>query len=502
MRYNQIKLGALISYIAIFFNIGTGLIYTPWMIRQIGVSDYGLYSLMGAFLSYFLIDFGLGSAIARFIAKFRAEGNENKIKIMLGITTRIFLLLDFIILLVLTVVYFFLSNIFAELTVSEIEKLKIIYLIAGFFSLASFPFTPVSGALIAYERFIVLKFADLLQKILIITFMVIALFLGHGLFALIFINGIVGFSIKIFQYFYIKKKENLSINLRFFDSKMAKELFSFSSWVFVIGIAQRLLLNIVPTILGILSGSQQIAIFSIALTLENFIFAFANALNGLFLPKVTRMAVKNTNREEISNLMIRVGRIQLMILGLIIVGVVVFGKSFIQLWISNDFIQSYYVLLFLVIPSIIHLTQQIAYELLFAVNEIKYRAILFVTASIISIIIGVILAPSLGALGTAIGVGIALILCHEIGMNFVYSKVLKLEIGRFFRSVHLKIIWPLVVAGGLSVLGQHFYQINSWLSFVVSGSAFVFIYVLLVWYLVMNTEEKGLIMSVVNKIRK
>ena len=98
MKYNQIKLGAAISYIAILVNIVAGLIYTPWMIRQIGVSDYGLYSLIAAFLSYFFIDFGLGSAIARFIAKFRAEGNERKIKIMLGVTTRIYLLLDFIIL--------------------------------------------------------------------------------------------------------------------------------------------------------------------------------------------------------------------------------------------------------------------------------------------------------------------------------------------------------------------------------------------------------------------
>ena len=50
MGQNQIKQGAIISYIAIFFNIAAGLIYTPWMVGQIGVSDYGLYALIGAFL--------------------------------------------------------------------------------------------------------------------------------------------------------------------------------------------------------------------------------------------------------------------------------------------------------------------------------------------------------------------------------------------------------------------------------------------------------------------
>lgn len=502
MSSKQIKAGAIISYFTIFFNIAAGLLYTPWMVRKIGASDYGLYSLIGAFLSYFLIDFGLGSAIARFIAKFRTEGKESDINNLLGITTRIYLIIDSIILLVLLVVSFFLSNIFKGLTPPEIEKFQIIYVIAGFFSLISFPFTPVNGALVAYERFVVLKLSDMMQKILVILLMVLALLMGYGLFALVLVNGVVGFGVKLFNFLYLKKKTKIRINLRFFDKNLAKELFFFSSWVFVIGIAQRLLLNIVPTILGIYSSSTQIAIFAIAMTFEGYTWTFANALNGLFLPKVTRMISGNEYRHEVSNLMIRVGRIQLLVIGLLITGIVVLGKPFISLWMGSNFIQSYYVALLLIVPGIITFTQEIASTLLFVVNEIKYRAIIFIFASVLSIIIGVILSPKFGALGCAIGVGTALLLCHVIGMNFVYSKVLKLEIRRFFRSVHLKLIWPLVVAGGLCVLGQLYYQINSWTSFIISGLVFVLIYVLLVWNLVMNAEEKGLVMSILNKIRK
>lgn len=498
----QIKYGAIISYIAIFFNIAAGLLYTPWMVRQIGVSDFGLFSLIGAFLSYFLIDFGLGSSIARFIARFRAEGKEKEVNNLLGITTRIYLIIDFIILLVLVVVFFFLSNIFKELTPREVEKFQIIYVIAGFFSLISFPFTPVSGALIAYERFFVLKLSDMAQKVFVIVLMVLALLMGYGLFALVLVNGLVGFGVKLFNFLYLKQKTNIRINLQFFDKKLAKELFSFSSWVFVIGIAQRLLLNIVPTILGILSGSTQIAIFAIAMTLEGYTWTFANALNGLFLPKVTRMVSDDENRHEVSNLMIRVGRIQLLVIGLLITGIVVLGKPFISLWMGPDFIPSYYVVLFLVVPGIITLTQEIAYTLLFVVNEIKYRAILFIFASVVSVIIGIILAPKLGALGTAIGVGTALVICHIVGMNVVYSKILKLEIGRFFRSVHIKMIWPLVVSGSLCVIGQQFYHINTWFHFVVSGLAFLIIYALIVWNTVMNSHEKSLVLNILRKTSK
>ena len=72
----QIKFGALISYFAIAFNIIAGLIYTPWMVSQIGKSDYGLYTLANSLITLFLVDFGLGQAVSRYVSKYRAEGDE------------------------------------------------------------------------------------------------------------------------------------------------------------------------------------------------------------------------------------------------------------------------------------------------------------------------------------------------------------------------------------------------------------------------------------------
>jgi O-antigen/teichoic acid export membrane protein len=499
---NEIKRGAIISYFAIFFNIIAGLLYTPWMVRQIGVSDYGLYTLIGAFLSYFLMDFGLSQAIARFIAKYKAEGNQDGINNMLGVTTRVYLLIDIFIFVVLAIAYVFISDIFKELTPDEQGKFKIVFIIAGFFSIATFPLMPINGAMIAYERFVVLKLSDLAQKVLKISFMVVALWSGKGLFMLIFVNGCVGLIVKLYNFFYIKRKEKFTINIRFFDRGMAKELISFSVWIFVMGIAQSLILNIVPTILGILSGTREIAIFSIAMILEGYTYTFAQALNGLFLPKVTRMVTANDNRNEITDLMIRVGRLQFIVTGLLIAGIVVLGKPFIQLWMGDVFTKSYYVALFLIVPSIVILTQDIASTLLFVVNKIKYVAVLYMVAAGISLSIGIFLTPLYGAVGSAIGVGVALIACDVIGVNLVYSKILKLEIGRFFRSVHLKMLWPLVIAGVFSMAGQYFYPIHSWVSFVASAFTFVLLYALMMWSFVMNKEEKEIILSVINKVTK
>ena len=67
------------SYFTIAFNMLAGLIYTPWMIKQIGQSNYGLYTLATSLITLFVMDFGMGAAVARFVSKYNAEGKQDKV---------------------------------------------------------------------------------------------------------------------------------------------------------------------------------------------------------------------------------------------------------------------------------------------------------------------------------------------------------------------------------------------------------------------------------------
>lgn len=84
----QIKIGAMISYCAIIISIITSLFYLPWMTRQIGQSNYGLYTLVNSFVTMFLMDFGLSSATARFLAKYRAEQKIDKENTVFSVITK------------------------------------------------------------------------------------------------------------------------------------------------------------------------------------------------------------------------------------------------------------------------------------------------------------------------------------------------------------------------------------------------------------------------------
>lgn len=154
---SQLKYSAIISYGAILFSILAGLFYTPWMIEQIGRDDFGLYSLVTVFISYFLIDFGLGQVISTYVAKCRASGDIALLKKVVSSCYKAYFLITALIALVLFVLYFFIDNIFASLTPLQCERFKIIYCIAGFFSVMSFPLMPLNGIIIAYEKSLVVK---------------------------------------------------------------------------------------------------------------------------------------------------------------------------------------------------------------------------------------------------------------------------------------------------------------------------------------------------------
>ena len=118
-RRKQITLGAILSYFSISFNIIAGLLYTPWMVRQIGQNQYGLYTLATSLISIFLVDFGLSSATARYTSKYHAEGDDEKVNIFLDTVYKLYLIIDVVIFLALIIVYVFSGDIYKSLTPKE-----------------------------------------------------------------------------------------------------------------------------------------------------------------------------------------------------------------------------------------------------------------------------------------------------------------------------------------------------------------------------------------------
>ena len=497
MIKNQIKKGAIISYVSVFLNLILLFFYTPWMIKKIGVSDYGLYSLAISFIAYFVMDFGLSGTITRFIAKYRAEGNLQKIENMLGLTTKAYLAIDTVIFLVLLICYLFITEIFKGLTPEELEKFKVLFVIAGTFSVLSFVFKPMHGTMMAFEYFVEEKTLSLMNKWLTAFLVIIALWLDFGVYALVFIHGCMGFIISWAKYAIFRYKSKIRINWTYFDKAELKSVLSFSVWVFLITLAQRMRLSLSPTILGIVADTTEISRFSMAFSIEGMVWIIAGALNGLFLPKVSRMLHKG-QREDITDLMIKVGRIQLFVISSILLSFWLIGDKFLHLWVGDNFASSYYVFILITFTNFITTTQHIANDVVYAENKVRYTSTLTLCSSILSLILCFIFSYYWGAIGAGIAFFVAMSL-YIVLVNLFYVHKLHLEIGKFFRNTHFKILPPLIALNLVFFVIKRFFALDTWLSLIAFELVYIMAFGCLIFFVLFNQYEKNL---VINTLRR
>ncbi len=500
MNSMQIKTGAILSYIAIAFNVIAGFLYTPFLVRTLGLSDYGLFALAASLIGYFSIDLGLSTAITRFIARYRAEGNGHRVKDLLGVAYKLYIFIDIAVFLLLGAVYLFSDQIFGNFTPVELERFKNIFLIISFFILFNIPLLPMNGCFIAYERVVALKAFDLANKVVTVALLVLMLVLGYGLYGVVAINVMSTLVIQSIKLVYLHRKEGLAINLRYYDKKLLRSIGSFSLWATVSMIADKFFFSIIPALLAVFSNTREVAFFAIVISIEGYVLSMARALNGLFLPRVMRLVVSNATPAQQTDLLIKVGRMQLYIVGVMIVGLISLGKEFFAHWLGAGFNRSYYAMVLVLAPCLFHLTQTIAEELIYAHDKIKYRALSYVIGSILSVTAIALLAPRYGAIGAATGVFLSFALAHNMVIDIVYHRVLKLDMFRFLNACHLKILPVFALAGVLGFLMQAYINTPNMLLFAIKGVAWSLLCLTLLWLFAMNKEEKEMIKQLVRMV--
>lgn len=487
---NQIKIGAILSYLSIGINIIAGLIYTPWMVDTIGKSDYGLYTLANSLITLFLVDFGLSSAVSRYVAKYRAEGRQDKVNNFLGAVYKLYLIIDAVIFVALVIIYFCIDSIYVKLTPAELEKFKVVYLISASFAVINFPFVTFNGILNSYEEFIPLKLADVIYRILLVALTVITLIFGGRLYGLVTVHAIVGLIIIAYKWLVIKKRINLKVNWKYSDFSLYKDIFGFSVWVTISSLAQRLVFNITPSILGAVASSATIAVFGIVTTIEGYTYTITTAINGMFMPKISKIYEHGGEKDELMPLMLSVGKFQYALNGLIVAGFAVVGKEFINLWIGSTYLDAYYGILLVIIPGLFFNSMQIANTAMIVRKKVKLQAWVNLGMGIVNIIFSIILSSYLGVIGACMSISFAYML-RAVVLLFIYKRVLKIDMVSFVINCYVRMGIPIIITIVLGHLMNFLFSNGGWFVFVAKCLVIIGIYVAVTLLLGLNSKERN-----------
>lgn len=496
----QIKIGAVISYLALAINILATLLYMPWMVSVIGKSNYALYTLAYSFINIFLMDFGLSTSVSKFVAQYRAEGKPEKEKEFLATVSKAYIILDAIILIVFVIMFFFLDSIYTGLTASEIETFRWLYLIVASYAIVSFPFMPISGVMYAYERLIELKICELFQKIFSIVLVVIALLFKANVIVVVLANVVSALIALAMKCIIIKKKTMICIDFSAANLETLKQIISFTIWIAIQALAQRCIFTLAPTILGIVATSTDIAVFAPASSIESYFATIAMAVQGLFIMKITEYVVSD-QQEKLYQLTLKVGHFQVLLLGMIFTVFICVGEEFMCEWMGGDFRIAYPCAVLLLLPDILIFAEQVANTAATAKNLVKEQSIGYILMAIVCVVCSFPLSKIYGALGASLAIAIAYITLF-IYNHILYSKKMGLDMWRFTKECYGNLLVPIVLSCLLGYfICNKIILIGGWTGVIVKGGLVIIIYIVFLFGK-LTKEEKNMLEGLFKRLKK
>lgn len=500
-KINQLKMGVILTYVNMALGSIIPIFYTPIMLRILGQEEYGLYSLSHSVISYLtLLSFGLGGTIVRYIAKYRAEEKKDELEKIAGLAI---LMYSFLAIAVMAGGIFLGNNVetifHKGLTETELLKIKPLIWLMAFNTAISFPISVFSSIVVAYEKYIYRQVVNIFSTVFAPCANLIALYLGFGSIGLAVTTTILQFLMLPMFGGYCRFILKVKPSFNNLPLHIVKELIGFSLFVFLGSLVDMLFWATDKVILGMLAGTGVVAVYNVGSQFVSMLTNLSTAFSGVLVPKTTVMVARKASKDELTNLFIRVGRLQYIIIALAISGFILYGKSFIFLWAGEKYASAYFVALLTMIPLVVPLIQNTGYSILLAQNKHKFRSIVYLIIAIVNVISTYIVVPYLGATGAALCSGVSYIVGQGFIMNFYYAKVIGLNILKFWSNIiGMSIVPATMLIVGMST--KKYIATENWCTLLVQICVYTLIYILLMYKFAFNEYEKETVKKTVRKI--
>ncbi|MGG7058140.1 lipopolysaccharide biosynthesis protein [Clostridium tertium] len=500
-KIDELKLGVLLSYISIAIGNIIQISYTPIMLRLLGTSEYGLNNLASSIIGYLgLLSFGFGSSYMRYYSRYKVRDDEESIAILNGTYLIVYSVISIIVtiagIILVKNIQFIMGG---KLSYSELNILKILMILMIINMVISLPGSIFNSYLTANEKFAFQRWMDILKKLLNPFLTLPLLLIGFKSIAITSINVILTIVILIINIIYCYKYLRFKVLFKNLDLKLIIDMGFFSFFIFLNMIVDQINFSIDNFILGKYVGASSIAVYSIGTQLSGYFMTFSNTISSVFITRVNIIVASGKDeRNQLNNLFIKVGRIQLIILAYVFFLFIFVGKFFVKIWAGVDYGISYYIALLLMASIIIDLIQNLGIKIVEAKNKHQIRAIIFLGIAILNLFISIPLAKKYGEIGAAIGTAISLFLGNGLIMNIYYKKVVNIDIYSFWKNI-FKFIPSIAIIGLSGIIISRIILVDTIFKFINFIVIFTFIYIGVTWKLSMNQYEKELVKSIFSK---
>ena len=498
---DQKKVGVLLSYGQTILSTLISLVYTPVMLRLLGQSEYGLYTLVNGFISNLsLLSFGLVSAYVRYYARAQVKDGEEGVSRINGMFMIIFLCISALSLFVGGIMVANTHNIFgAKLTPSEVGTARILMGVLVVNIAISFPCSVFVSYVTAKERFFFQRAIAMIRTVLNPIVMLPLLLMGYGSVSLVMVTLILSLVTDGFNIWYSVKRLGMRFTFGRFDFGLLREMAGFSFFIFLNMIIDQINWTVDTTLLGMLSGTVATAVYGVGSQIHRLFMALSTAISGVFIPQINRIVARGEDDMQLTRLFTRVGRVQFMLLMLVLTGFIFVGEPFIQAWGGTEYAGAYPIALLLMIPVTVPLIQNLGIEIQRAKNKHQFRAKVYFFMALANVAISIPLCMRYEGLGCAMGTAISMVVCNGFVMNWYYHKHIGLDMIYFWESI-LSMLPSMAPTCVLGFAADKLIDFTGYLGVMAFALPYTAVYCAFLYALGMNSDERGMVKGILRRL--
>lgn len=440
--------GSLLRNLEFIFLVGVTLVMSPFIIHSLGDRLYGFWSLVGTFVGYYgLLDFGLTSAIGRFVS--RGLGRKDFEDVRCVVSTSFFIMLGVGILAVAITLVAVTACPYLITSAHEVKLFQQILFLLGITVAFGFPARVYGGILTSQLRYDYITIVSLARIVLTNVAIYHLLGSGHGLLALTIVNaaGNIVQYLSIFIYCHVSYPQ-IRVSFKVFDRLKVGSFLEYGTKTFIAQVADVLRFRMDAVLISSFVSLSQVTYFSVGARLVEYFGQFVVSIIGVIGPLFSRYEGAG-DYQSIRELFARSTKVSVVLSGYVGISIMFYGEPFIRRWMGPGFESSFQVAVLLAISAMFALAQTPSVNLLYGISKHNFFAAANVAEGVLNLLVSLALVNNYGILGVAFGTTLSMSLFKLFIQPIYTCRCINFPVKNYYIDLLLvnlvKTIFPLCV---------------------------------------------------------
>lgn len=470
--------------------LGVILFLTPFIIKHLGDSDYGLWAVIFAVIGYAgLFTMGVQHAIIKLVAQYKNTAHDKVNSIVSGA-------------LCLYTTVGCLTFLFCWLIAPDLmpkiingidydrEAFATLMFWVGINSILVFVKSVLLGSMLGFLLHHLNALIDMVIAVVRVVLTIVLLNAGMGILGLVYVQ--IGLSLLALLLALILSKRSIpwfEFGYSNVTISAMKEILGFGLQVFVAVCSGRLYKLSIPVVISSITSTVFTAYYAVASRLVSTIIEILTSFTASFLPIFSEVH-ENGTIEDVVELYIQYTKYYTILFMPCFISLILVGPDFIGVWISETYEeQARQLIVLLAIAGLIFSIQPLFERVMYGTGKLKFYVKLVSFTSVAELL----LAAALMYLYGLIGVGVASIVA-KVFLQIMQIRYMRIWPGvgimHFFRGAYGSVLPSLV----LFTIGLYFMKqwlgVNSYINFIIVVGVPYATHLLLAFFLSFKREDR------------